>query len=127
MKTVTKTPIIGLVGLQKVLLVAGAMMMSSPVFAAAEKPVAFLGKIQGFFCELLSANGPLVPLISAGAIAIFAIGMMLSEEKGGLITTLLKIGFGIAILVGIPAILGYFGVGFNCAGGGSSNGFNIQL
>lgn len=126
MKTVTKTPIIGLVGLQKVLLVAGAMMMSSPVFAA-EKPVAFLGKIQSFFCELLSANGPLVPMISAGAIALFAIGMMLSEEKGGLITTLLKIGFGIAILVGIPAILGYFGVGFDCSGGGSSNGFNIQL
>ncbi len=124
MKTVTKTPIIGLVGLQKVLLVAGAMMVSSPVFAA--EPVAFLGKIQSFFCELLSVNGPLVPMISAGAIAIFAVGMMLSEEKGGLITTLLKIGFGIAILVGIPAILGYFGVGFDC-GGGSSNGFNIQL
>lgn len=109
---------------QKASFVTVGMAMSASAHAA--DPVGFLSKIQEFFCELLSANGPLVPLISAGAIAIFAVGMMLSEEKGGLITTLLKIGFGIAILVGIPAILAYFGIGFQCGGLGSS-GFNIQL
>lgn len=121
MKAITKS---ATNGLQKILLATSAMVISSSAHAAAS-PIGFLSKIQGFFCELLSANGPLVPIVSAGAIAIFAVGMMLSEEKGGLITTLLKIGFGIAILVGIPAILGYFGIGFNCGTG--SSGLNIQL
>lgn len=97
---------------------AGVAIGFSSSAHAAGTP-AFLGNLKNLFCELTAANGPLIPIVAGAAIAIFAVMWLFGENQGGTVTTIIRIGLAISILVGLPTIGSYFGVGISCTGVGA--------
>ena len=83
----------------------------------------FLGAVKSLWCDLMSASGPLVPIVSGAALAIFAILFVLDEGRGYM-STALRILLGIAILVFIPSLLETaFGIDMGC--GATTGSFGI--
>jgi len=75
----------------------------------------FLNVVKKMWCELMATNGPLVPIVSGAALAVFAVLFVLDEGKG-YISTALRILLGIAILVFIPSLLSTaFGISMGCS------------
>lgn len=105
-----------------VLAFAAIVLFSTSAQAAGDTPD-FLKNIMEVWCTLTSAQGPLVPILAGTAVIVFGVGMFFMEEKGGLMTSAIKIILGIGIVVGAGAILSWFGIGLQC--GGASVSFSI--
>ena len=74
----------------------------------------FLNNIKKLWCNLMSKSGPIVPIVSGAALAVFAVLFVLDEGKG-YVSTALRILLGIAILVFIPSLLSNaFGISMDC-------------
>jgi hypothetical protein len=99
---------------------------SLSTYAHAATSLSFLDKLEKLICSLIGTNGKLVGIVVVLAIVMFGVTITLLEDKGSAVTTGLKIGFGISILVGAISLAAWFGVGISCSGT-SSAAVNIQL
>ncbi|MCX8016304.1 MAG: hypothetical protein N2690_00170 [Rhodocyclaceae bacterium] len=74
----------------------------------------FMNKIKKLWCDLMSKSGPVVPIVSGAAVAIFAVLFAMDEGKN-YISTALRIALGIAILVFVPSLLkNWLGIDLGC-------------
>lgn len=100
------------------------LFLSTSAHAAdQDQDLGFLSLVKDLWCTVVNPSGPLVPILVGTAVFALAYMLLFGEEKSGLMGMIIKLAFGIAIIVGLGSLLGAVGIDMGC----STTGSNVNI